>query len=446
MAALLATKPDVFSLERPMFFYERFLFVSGRATWNVFFALRMHGPLDADALRLALATLQDRHPALRAGIEMRDGRPWFVTAPAPPPIPLVISIRHGDDTWLSEAWRARRRPFALPDGPFAEMLWIRSANGIEGPEELVLVLHHCICDGASALMVMREFLVALGTGIGQIDAHPALMSVEALQPDRPRPTRRRRWRDDAVVAASRLLLPATRLLRHPAFGADTMIRWQIDQPTLAALDRTCRQERATMTFVLSAAILLAFRDVRGPAARNRLLCPVDLRPLLPAIGRDRLFPIADAIPLSLEAAATNLWDHAKRLREQLVESRARLDPGRRLELAERLHAVADRVVELQRFGRVKQDAVISVLPPLNLPSGDGPNALLDVLGAFGVIPWRDATGVYVFRNAGRMTFMFVSREDLLTCDEAVRIGDRVIQILSDAAGHTSVNKSVVCFT
>ncbi len=416
-------------MTRAMFFYERFLFVSGRATWNVALAVRLRGPLSSDLLRHALAAIQSRHPQLCAGVDIVAGRPWFVTPTPPPPIPLLLAARCDDDTWLEKSWSLRARPFPMPGGPLARLLWIHpEADGM--PSELVLVCHHCICDGTSLVMIMRELLCRLADPSMPATPLPTLGALTDLVRLRPR-RRPQRLRQAAIAAAARLLLPATRLLPRRARGADHLRRWTIDQELVAALRRRCRAERTTVTAALAAALLEAFRDVRQAGARNRLLCPIDMRPMLPSIGREHLFPLADALILSIDLAP-GFWPRVRALRARLVRDRDRLDPATRIATAERVHAVCDRLVDLQLHGRVRQDAALVDLGNLRLPDGEGPLALESVLGGFGVMPWRDATGVYTVRDKGRISMILVSREDLLSRDEAAQIGDRMIAILACA--------------
>jgi hypothetical protein len=411
-----------------MLFYERFLFVSGQVTWNGAMAVRLRGPLDEDTIRDALARLQRRHPALRMGIEFRGGRPWFATADAPPPILLETVVRHDDDTWLEAAWRGQMRPFELPAGPLVRVLWIRPAAQADAPCELVIEAHHCICDGASMVLLMRELLRLLGDPRMELEPLAELPVAKLLAAGG-----QRRMRDRAMVVAARTLLPLASLLPVRARGADYYVRWELDAALTAGLDRRCRTERTTITMVLAAAALRAFRSVRGRAARNRLLCPIDTRTLLPVIGRERLFAVAEAVMLSLgEPGEAGFWEQTRRLRERLVAQRDRLDPGRRIALAEGLHGCADALIRLQMHGRVKQDAALSVLTSLNLPEGHGPTTLEAVLGTVAIIPWREATALLAMRDRGRMRMMLVSREDLLPRDAAEQVRDAMLACLQEA--------------
>lgn len=71
------------SAEQPLplsFAQQRLWFLAqiegASATYNVPMAMRLHGPLDRDALRRALADLVRRHEALRTRFEERDGVPY----------------------------------------------------------------------------------------------------------------------------------------------------------------------------------------------------------------------------------------------------------------------------------------------------------------------------------------------------------------------------------
>ena len=139
--------------DRPLYFHERFLFVGGRHPWNVLLAARREGPLDTAALHAALAHLQARHPMLRAAIDQGTVAPTFIFPEPPPAIGLCMRSRR-DDMW-SEAMQAElERPFDLATGPLARLVWIHT----ERSSDLLLVTHHCICDGRSVQILMRELL------------------------------------------------------------------------------------------------------------------------------------------------------------------------------------------------------------------------------------------------------------------------------------------------
>ena len=144
------------------FAQERLWFLAqldpGSPAYNVPEAMRVLGPLDADALRRALAEVVSRHEALRTVFPAVDGRPRAVVLD-PESFPLECDdLRwEGDEARearvealaAGEAWR----PFDLAAGPLLRARLVRV-----GEEEhvLLLTLHHIVVDGWSKEVLVTE--------------------------------------------------------------------------------------------------------------------------------------------------------------------------------------------------------------------------------------------------------------------------------------------------
>lgn len=125
---------------------------------NVPAAVRIAGPVDVGLLRRAFTEVTRRHAVLRAKYREVEGRPEQVIGP---PEELVVDVE--DFTGLPVAAReqhaldaARRlagRPFDLAAGSLLRVALYRLAPN---DHILVVVMHHIVCDGASAEVLVRE--------------------------------------------------------------------------------------------------------------------------------------------------------------------------------------------------------------------------------------------------------------------------------------------------
>ncbi|MGW1131192.1 condensation domain-containing protein [Streptomyces griseoluteus] len=216
-------------------------------------ALRIEGPLDADALRAAFAGTREVHEAMRCRVVEVDGEPrQCFDAPAAEPA-------YTDLAALDEQTRAARierlaalgatEPFDLETGPLWRARLIRV-----GTDEhvLVLVVHHLISDGWSHGVLLRTLL-----------SRYAAAARDAALPPGPDPAAYRGWllaraaRERAAVdsgrareAASLLGGAPTRLelpgLRGPA--ADRLaasVELPVPDAAWAAFDRACGRAAAT---------------------------------------------------------------------------------------------------------------------------------------------------------------------------------------------------------
>ncbi|WP_391530587.1 condensation domain-containing protein, partial [Candidatus Frankia nodulisporulans] len=151
----------------------------GNPFYNMALPVRLSGPLDADALRTAVAGLLARHDVLRTGFESVEGRPVQVVAPvAAIAVPLVLhdagELGVADDPDEIDAWIRTRahQPFDITRPPLVGFDVLRL-----GADDHVLTvrMHHLIGDGLSMGILAHELgdLYAAARH-GQAPALPAL--------------------------------------------------------------------------------------------------------------------------------------------------------------------------------------------------------------------------------------------------------------------------------
>jgi non-ribosomal peptide synthetase component F/thioesterase domain-containing protein len=143
--------------------------VPASAEYNVAIALRVSGPLDRSALRLAIEAVARRHESLRTVFTATDASPMQRVQPAGE---VVLEVRELDpESCLSWARELAAAPFDLSTGPL-----LRAHMAVLGPADhlLVLVTHHIVCDGWSAGILCRDldrFYTAYRAG-DPVDANP----------------------------------------------------------------------------------------------------------------------------------------------------------------------------------------------------------------------------------------------------------------------------------
>ncbi|MEM9594497.1 MAG: amino acid adenylation domain-containing protein [Acidobacteriota bacterium] len=148
--------------------------------------LRLRGRLDGGALARALASMLERHGALRTSFHLEDGLPVqrivevselpsAESMLVPEPLPTEL---HGATAEEREAWARRRmgeetgRPFDLTKAPLLRLRWIRGDG--DGTEHYLLVIfHHLISDGWSLEVFLRELGLLYGADGGAADLDPS---------------------------------------------------------------------------------------------------------------------------------------------------------------------------------------------------------------------------------------------------------------------------------
>ena len=130
--------------------------------YHLVWTFQATGPLDADALRLALNEVVARHEVLRARFVAERGKPTqWIADTLSLPLP-VTDLRHLSEherdaaavRWVDEA---ERRPFGLDRGPLVTAALLRLT---EHTHLLAIRLHHIVADAWSIEVLLRE----LGAG------------------------------------------------------------------------------------------------------------------------------------------------------------------------------------------------------------------------------------------------------------------------------------------
>jgi amino acid adenylation domain-containing protein len=146
----------------------------GSAAYNLPWAVRLEGGLDAAALAAVLSEIARRHEALRTIFHLPEGddEPAQRILPAAPvPLPLIDLAGLPAAARAAEARRLgrieARRPFDLAPGPLLRAALLRLA----GEEHaLLLTLHHIVSDGWSMGVLTREVAALYAAAVA---AHPS---------------------------------------------------------------------------------------------------------------------------------------------------------------------------------------------------------------------------------------------------------------------------------
>jgi len=131
--------------------------------WTVGLAVGLAGPVEVEALRLAVADAVARHPLLRARetdqapAEDARWRPWWSVQP-PGPVPFEQALAPGPGEGDARVDEFVSRPFDLREEGPVRALW---AAGIGGGK-LVLSVAHQACDGVGAARLAEHVLAAYG--------------------------------------------------------------------------------------------------------------------------------------------------------------------------------------------------------------------------------------------------------------------------------------------
>ena len=152
----------------------------GLATYNVPMVARALGALNVKALRESLNEIVRRHESLRTNFLRMGERPIPVIADK-----LMLNVAVIDFTLLSEKQvkakleellgRERERAFDLAREPLIRCCVVKLS---ESEHVIAMTLHHMVCDGWSAELILKELSVIFPAYASE---KPSLLPAPALQ-------------------------------------------------------------------------------------------------------------------------------------------------------------------------------------------------------------------------------------------------------------------------
>ncbi len=427
---------------RRLLLLERTMYRDGYTPFTSLFTVRVRGDLNETRLRQALAQMQAKHPLLRCVVEENAEGPRFVLRSRPAPVPLRIAERSTDFAWEEEARREWITPFRSTQEPLVRLVWLRG----DGVHECMLVAHHCICDGPSGMILLRDCFAAYDDPRAEAGAYDALGAIEDLVPEALLRSRSFRFRVRRRTALLRLALLVRAPRRHEErrLCADQIYfhRWQLDPADARPLIERCREENVTILAAAGVAFQQAFREIRGAGALKNAYTMVNARRFMPRLHPEALFGIAPgvAIPMPKLSSAEGIsnsafWENARAIRKNLAVRIDRL--GKQfyeyLAALENLHDRYARLVADTDAAPAIRHVTFSNLGRLDLPQHFRSFHIEHVYSPLVMVSPSPANTVILSSFGGAMEFAIISDERSLPQTQARAIRERAMSILRASA-------------
>jgi len=424
------------SARRPFALFERGMYLDGQRAVALVLPATLSGTLDEPRLRLALERVQARHAVLQSLVEHdADGRPWFVQQDVPPPIALRIVERQGDDDWQEQARLECERLFDGRREPLIRMIWLRGA----GRSDLLLSCHHCICDGLSAVNLLRDILTVCGRPDARLGPRFELQGGADVVPPE---ALRNRWlqRRARLKAALFGAFIRTRRIGAPvSYGAAYTQRWSIEPAAVQALVRRAKDAEVGVFAALCTAFMLACWSVRGVRGVEKFVAPVDARRYLPALQGGALFTMAPTVRLTFggrKSRDADFWVLARALHEDMRRQIDRLGPAVHEQLLglERLHPLFDQLLAWSRSKRSGGGVSLSYLGRLDDSSRDEGGVRLEAIHApSALLEPTPASLITIVGFAERLDLALISDESSLPSAQAAQIRQLAMELLQAAS-------------
>lgn len=413
-------------IKRKLLLVERIMYIDATTPLNCVFTAKIKGEIPKEHIEIALIKIQNKHPLLRAEINLQDKQhPFFVIRENMKPIPLRIVKRQTDTDWLVESEQEWYRQFKDDGSPLAQLVWIKG----DELSELLWVLPHCICDGTGLVTLMQELLVLIDNPTLDLESYPLFQSVNNfLSPQFDIQKNTRKSKLYLVLAKFFFLLQRKNKKRN--LGKNYAIHWKLDPTNSAAITQKCKDSGISVHAILCTAFMRAFQDVQGKSAREKVISPINIRHFIPEIKKDQLFAFAPTVELSLKNKTPQILDQAKHIKKDLTQKIEKMDARELLWMGEQMHPLVNRMIALLKSSRGGHDLTLSNMGSLEIPNNYKNFILEDIFSPTVAFPWLNSNTLVTTTYRNQMDFTLMSNQDFLPKEEALKIKDKAIELLT----------------
>ncbi|MBB6239254.1 NRPS condensation-like uncharacterized protein [Pedobacter sp. AK013] len=416
-------------MKRKLLFGERMLYGDGKSPFNIVIPFKIRGEIKEDDLRFALFKIQKKHPWLTAAIRFdEDKRPWFVTNLTENfRIPIRIVDRLSDEHWEEESTYEWKTVFDASMAPLCRITWIKG-NEVS---EFLMVYHHCLCDGTSALSILTELLQLLDNPDTDIGKEIPIMGVKDVIPKKVLNSYRNRTKNGLIGKIATLalwIIPIKKIAVERK--KDFMLRWKFDQDFTKQIIQFCKANQFTVNTLLSAAVLTAFKAVRKEKAFNKISLPVDIRNFNPIIKKDHIFAFGLMIVLSL-LPEKDFLNNVKALQKDVNDKSAKLNPYSLMMMMEACHPALKNFTNFLKYGKSSNDCMFSNLGKIDIEYQYQNFEVETIFSPSVMGPLGNTTTMIASTYRSQMDFTFVASEGYVPFVEAEAIKEKVIAILKE---------------
>jgi NRPS condensation-like uncharacterized protein len=413
-------------MKRKLMMVERIMYVDSATPVNCVFTVRIKGRIDKGDVRSALVKIQKKHPLLRVKIDhTTENYPFFVEEKEIQPIPFHVVERKTENDWLNESKNQWYHLFQDDKKPLAKVIWIRG----EETSEILWVMPHCICDGTTGVTLMREILALLDDPSTQLDSYQAFNSADDFLPaDFNLKKKKRKARFFLMMAKLFFLIQGKSENRN--LGENYAIHRKLDAVVSKKITEKCKANGISVHALLCSAFMQAFKEIQGNQSKGKVISPVDVRHFIPEIKQDHIFAFAPTVELSLKKGTNNLIDHAKHIKKDLVEKIEKTQARELLWMGENMHPVVERMISMLKSSKGGHDITLSNMGRIDIPSKYRNFTLETIFSPTVAFPWLNSNTLVVTTYNQEMDFTFMSNENFLPKEEAVKIKNKAIELLT----------------
>ncbi|OGD37971.1 hypothetical protein A2V94_04630 [Candidatus Atribacteria bacterium RBG_16_35_8] len=240
------------------------------------FRIKIKGTISKDKLEEVLLKVQQKHPLAGVRVIMTGDKKQFITTENVPRIPL--SEFNGDEIdWKTVVKDELCNPFDIFKGPMIRVFLINREN----ISDIVVIFHHAICDGLSAVVFLNDLFLFLSNPLHKLNAFTeAFTLTELIKQDILDIIKTRGLPGWMKKGNKPELKPVKKEpIRKPDFAIHD---WFFTEDDTKKIILFSKKNNVTVHSILSAAFLKSFAQEFGPEEgyKRVLQSPISFRPFL----------------------------------------------------------------------------------------------------------------------------------------------------------------------
>nr|WP_315032536.1 condensation domain-containing protein [uncultured Chryseobacterium sp.] len=413
-------------MKRRLMMVERIMYVDSKTPVNCIFTAKINGELPEENFKIALEKIQQKHPLLRTTIDEKTEKyPFFKEEQDIAPIPLRIVERTTDEDWLLESQKEWKILFDEEKKPLARLVWVRGQH----VSEILWVMPHCISDGTTGVTLMQELLSLVDDPSVKLESYEAFESVDDFLPSNFN-TGIKKYKAGLYLLFAKVFFMMQRKSQKRNLGHDYVIHWKMGPEFTGKTIEKCKEHQISVHALLCSAFMQAFREIKGDQAKSKVISPVDVRHFIPEIKQDHLFAFAPTVELTLKKGSSDVLGNAKEIKKDLIQKIGNMETRELLWMGERMHPIVNKMVSMLKSSEGGHDVTFSNMGKINIPTHYKNFKIETIISPTVAFPWLNSNTLVTSTYNQEMDFTFMSNEHFLPKEEAMKIKDKALELLT----------------
>ena len=306
---------------------------------DILMMARFYGRISMESLETALSKARIKYPLLNSRIlQDSNGNAEFAFDYVHK-FPIKIFDKKSDADWIELAWDEQKIPFDLEKGPLIKFLLFEAID----TTDVVIICHHCICDGLSLIYLIKDIAIFLddtNAMVQPLPVPPAIipenLSVNisvgfvGLLTKLLAKSLNHAWNKSKVLFTEQDYEHLYKeYWKKKNIG---LMAFSLPKNTTTALIEKCRAKQVSVNSALTTAFSLAQYDLQGnkQSYLKKALLAIDIRHLFKDNPGENFGFLAIGNEIYLPSGKDEFWSIAKKFNTKIKEMLA--DPKKFLSL------------------------------------------------------------------------------------------------------------------